>query len=364
MGRWKSRGGKSQRREEKRREETRREEKRREEKKRRDETRRDETRRDETRREEKRREEKSRERLCFSNDLWPRRVEKRLAKAAGAEPCGQMRFRTSARRCGAKHIWKSKCTKHLRSEHFWKLRCRKSAHRCGAKHIWDTSASDHFWKSRCRKSARHCGAKQVSKSKCTKHLSFGALLEVAMSKKCTPLWCEAHFQVKMLKTSHGRTTFEGSDVFLRGRRKGCCTLPKVSKKWGVCGIFKNDGRSGTFEEDLQRCMSRGRRSARDMFIREVRSGRWFPERRSGRSTLHSLHHTAPQLQLQLHYTNYTTLQLQRQLQLHYTTLHPAVVGEVTTASIATTPKNTTPTTFRSISVLALPSVIYNRQPLL
>ena len=34
-----------------------------------------------------------------------------------------------------------------------------------------------------------------------------------------------------------------------------------------------------FEEDLQRCISRGRRSTRDMFIRDVRrSGRWFPER--------------------------------------------------------------------------------------
>ena len=38
------------------------------------------------------------------------------------------------------------------------------------------------------------------------------LLEVAMSKKCTPLWCEAHFQVKMYKTHHSRTTFGGSDV--------------------------------------------------------------------------------------------------------------------------------------------------------
>ena len=37
------------------------------------------------------------------------------------------------------------------------------------------------------------------KSKCTKHLSFGALLEAAMSKKCTPLWREAHFEVKMYK---------------------------------------------------------------------------------------------------------------------------------------------------------------------
>ena len=76
----------------------------------------------------------------------------------------------------------------------------------------NTPFSDHFWKLRCRKSVRRCGAKHILKSKCTKHLSVGRLLEVAMSKKCTPLWREAHFQVKMYKTHHARTTFGGSDV--------------------------------------------------------------------------------------------------------------------------------------------------------
>ena len=33
----------------------------------------------------------------------------RLAKAAGAEPSGELRCRKSAQRCGAKHISKSKC---------------------------------------------------------------------------------------------------------------------------------------------------------------------------------------------------------------------------------------------------------------
>ena len=67
-----------------------------------------------------------------------------------------------------------------------------------------------------------------------------------------------------------------------------CTLSKVGKTWGFCSMSKNHGRRGTFEEDLQRCISRGRRSTRDMFIelqarykRHVhravrRSGRWFP----------------------------------------------------------------------------------------
>ena len=33
-----------------------------------------------------------------------------------------------------------------------------------------------------------------------------------MSKKCTPLWREGHFEVKMFKTLGVRTTFGGSDV--------------------------------------------------------------------------------------------------------------------------------------------------------
>ena len=52
-----------------------------------------------------------------------------------------------------------------------------------------------------------------------------------------------------------------------------------SQTWGFCSISTNDGRRGTFEEDLQRCIFRDRCSTRDMFIRAVRkSGRWFPER--------------------------------------------------------------------------------------
>ena len=135
------------------------------------------------------------------------------------------------------------------SDHFWKLRCQKSARRCGAKHILKSKCTKHlsvgpllevvmskkctplwreahfqvkmyktpqlrttFWKLWCRKSARRCGAKHISKSKCTKHQGFGPLLEVAMSKKCTPLWREAHFQVKSVKNWRSRTTFGGSDV--------------------------------------------------------------------------------------------------------------------------------------------------------
>ncbi len=40
----------------------------------------------------------------------------------------------------------------------------------------------------------------------------GPLLEVAMSKKRTPLWHEAYFEVKMYKTHQCRTTFGGLDI--------------------------------------------------------------------------------------------------------------------------------------------------------
>ena len=56
-----------------------------------------------------------------------------------------------------------------------------------SQNVQNTAASDHFWKLRCRKSARRCSAKNISKSKCTKHLRSGPLFEVQMSKKCTPL---------------------------------------------------------------------------------------------------------------------------------------------------------------------------------
>ena len=38
------------------------------------------------------------------------------------------------------------------------------------------------------------------------------VLYILTSKWCTPLWREAHFQVKMYKTPHVRATFGGSDV--------------------------------------------------------------------------------------------------------------------------------------------------------
>ena len=302
----------------------------------------------------------------------------RLAKAAAAEPAGQtrdeklhavvarstfpsenvqstpvsdhfwqLRCRKSARRCGAKHMSKSKCTKHTmvgallevemskkctplwREAHF-KVKMHKApqvrttfgscdvekVHAVVARstfrsqNVQNTPCSDHFWKLRCRKSARRCGAKHISKLKCTKHYMFAPLLEVQMSKKCTPLWREAHFEVNMLKTPRVRTTFGGSDVVSRGRRKGLCTFSKVSK---TCGFVA------------------------------------FSTTTTTTSHYTPIHYTTQQLQLQLHLhyiplhyipLHYTALNY---TQLHYTTLHYTTLH-------STTLHYTTPTTLHYITL--------------
>ena len=175
-GQMKSRGGKSQRREEKRREERRGEE---------------------TRREEKRRAEK-------------RRSQKR--KSQKKEDPGTRKGRKVAKHCvfpmicgfGGSKSRLAKATGQMRDEQLHAFVARSTF---ASETAQDTSRSEHFLKLRCRKSARRCGAKHISKSKCIKHTRFRALFEVAMSKKCTPLWREAHFQVKMYKTHQVRTTF-------------------------------------------------------------------------------------------------------------------------------------------------------------
>ena len=53
----------------------------------------------------------------------------------------------------------------------------------------------------------------------------------------------------------------------------------MSQTCGFCSGLQNDGRHGTSEEALQRCISRGRHNTGDMSVRHVRrSGRKFAER--------------------------------------------------------------------------------------
>ena len=74
----------------------------------------------------------------------------RVAQAAGADPSGQMR-----------------------DEKVYAVVVRSTFR---SQNVQNTPGPDHFWKMRCRKSARRCGAKHISKSKCAKHTKSGPLL--------------------------------------------------------------------------------------------------------------------------------------------------------------------------------------------
>ena len=242
------------------------------------------------------------------------------------------------------------------------LQLRSSSRSRDVEKVYAVVARSTFLSKKRHKTPCWDGAtKHISKS-CTKHTNVGTLLELEMSKKCTPVWREAHlqvksvknwrsqttfeswdvekmhavvaFRVKMLKTLHARTTFwradveksctllwreahfqfrmhkapdvrttfDGWDVVLRGRRKGFCTLSKVSKRWKSCSSFNYNYNYNTLHYS-----------------------------RLHYTTLHytTLHPTTLHY-IALHYTtvHYTTLQYTtlhntppHYTSLHYTTLH-------------------------------------------
>ena len=183
----------------------------------------------------------------------------RLAKAAAAEPAGQMRDEEL-------HAVVTRSI--LRSQN-----------------AQNAPMSDHFWMLRCRKSARRCGAKHISKSKCTKHTILRPLLEVEMSKKCPLLWRETHFQVKMRKAHHSRTTF------------GSCHVEKLHYTPPHCTAL--DYTTTTTSTTTTPHYT-------TLHFTPIHS-----------TTLHSitLHHTTP------HYTTLTTTTATTTTELLYTTLH-------------------------------------------
>ena len=140
----------------------------------------------------------------------------RLAKAAGAEPSGQMRDEKVHAVVARSTFVSAKAKNTARSDHFWKLRRRKSARRCGAKHIWKSKCTKHtrvgpLLEVAMSKSARRCGAKHISKSKCTKHHMLAPLLGVQMSfrmagaRDCAPCqkWAKREGFVAFPKTMAG-----------------------------------------------------------------------------------------------------------------------------------------------------------------
>ena len=214
-----------------------------------------------------------------------------------------------------------------------------------SQNVQSTPSSDHFWKFTCRKSARRCGAKHISKSKCTKHLSSGPLLEVEMSKKCTPLWREAHFQVKTYKTPHVRATFGSSDV------EKC--MPLWREAHFEVKMFKTLGVRTTFGgSDVEKVHAVVAGSTfRSQNVKSTRGSDHFLRFRCRFASLHyttlhstTLHyitlHYTPLHSTTLHYTklHYTTLHY---ITLHYTTCHYTSLHSTTLHSTTTTQVHST-----------------------
>ena len=204
-----------------------------------------------------------------------------------------------------------------------------------SQNVQSTPFSDHFWKLRCRKSARRCGAKHISKSTCTKHTILGPLLEVAMSKKCTPLWREAHFEVKMYKTHQVRTTF------------GSCDVEKVHAVVARSTFRSQHVQNTTCSRHFWRF--RCRKSARRCAGKHISKSKCTKHHMFAPllevqmslrlTTLHyiTLHYTplhyAPLHYTTLHNTTTTTTQLHsttlHYTKLHYTTLHYTTLHSTT-----------------------------------
>ena len=169
----------------------------------------------------------------------------RLAKAAGAEPAGQMRDeklhavveayfqvkmykthhgRTAFGSCdvGKVHAVVARSTfprqnvkKNRDSDHFWRFRCRKvhavvarSTFPCQNVQKW----SDHSWTLRCRKSARRCGAKHISTSKCLKKPGGSDHFWRFRCRKVHAVVARSTFRSQNVKNTRVRTTFGGSDI--------------------------------------------------------------------------------------------------------------------------------------------------------
>ena len=103
-----------------------------------------------------------------------------------------------------------------------------------SQNVQSTSCSDHFWKLRCRKSARRCGAKHISKSKCTKHHMFAPVLDVQVSFRVAGArdgapcqkWAKREGFVASLKTMAGVGHLKRICMFIRDVRRSGRWFPE------------------------------------------------------------------------------------------------------------------------------------------
>ena len=131
-----------------------------------------------------------------------------LAKAAGAEPAGQMRDEqlhavVARSTFPSQNVQSTPC-----SDHFWKLRCGKSAPRCGAKHISKSKCTKHTILGSCDVEKVHLVvARSTFPSQNVKHTIRGPLLEVETSKKLHLVVARSTFPSQKCQNPRSQTIF-------------------------------------------------------------------------------------------------------------------------------------------------------------
>ena len=265
-----------------------------------------------------------------------------LAKATGAEPAGQMRDEKVHTVVARSTFPSQKCQKPAVSDHFWKVRCRKSARRCGGKHV------------------------RISKSKCTKHTTqttFGSW-DV---EKVHAVVARSTFPSKLLKK-------KGLAPFLTFKCRPPPPAPPAPPP--------------PPPPPQQQLQLQLRYNYTTLHYTKRHYTNYNYNHNYNYATLHyaTLHYTTLDYTT-LHYPtfslhpynvtattlytlvtphhNYNSTMLHLRLQLQYTKLYTSSsCGWDDHCNHCNHSNKHTPTTFRSISGFALPSVIHNNQPLL
>ena len=103
-------------------------------------------------------------------------------------------------------------------------------------------------------------ARSTFPSQNVQNTRFGPLLAAEMSKKCTPLWREAHLEVKMYKTHQCRTTFGSWDVEKVYAVVARSTFPSQNVQNSICsrhfwrfGCWKSARRCGAKHISKSKC---------------------------------------------------------------------------------------------------------------
>ena len=296
----------------------------------------------------------------------------RLAKAAGAEPCRQMRDE-QMQAVVVRSTFPSQNVQNNQnitpcSDHLWKLRCRKSVRRCGLKHISKSKVEKTAgFRSTFGRSER--GRRKGFCTKWAKREGFvAASTTTTTTLHYTPLcynyiynynynYTTLHYTTPI--TLHYTTPVTLHYTTFHFTTLHCTTLNytilrynyNYNYNYNYCTLHYNTRRYTALHHTPLNSTPRHSIPFHStynyiyIYITLHYATLHYTTLRCTTLhyttlhyiTLHPLHHHNSTVTTLHHNYNSTTLQLQ--LPLHYTTLHPAVVGEatdqVTTATIAT-----------------------------